>query len=75
MATAVETLTSRKSLGNIRPLSSIIRAKHPPAADATTGLQDQMDSLLGLTKNAVAELQSISVVTPTSNSFKLSYIP
>jgi len=65
MATALETLTATKSLGNVRALTSQARKDSAAGADATKGTQEQIDKLLGMVKAAVAELNtSISSIVP-----------
>jgi hypothetical protein len=58
VATALKTLAETKSLGNVRVLTAQARKTNAPGADATKGTQEQIDKLLGIIKNAVAELVS-----------------
>lgn len=70
--TALETLASTKSLGNVCALASQVRPDSAPAADSITQLQQQINKLLGMSQKAFAELvSSTSGVPVTDNGIEL----
>ena len=56
MATALDTFTGIKALGNTRTLASQARAISAPAAESVASLQDQVDRLLSQAQAAIAEV-------------------
>ncbi len=66
MATALETLAGTKSLGNVRALTSQARKDSATGADASKQLQEQLDKMLGMTRDAVSELVALIPPAPSS---------
>lgn len=71
--TAVEALGVTKSLGNVRPLTAQARKDSAAGADATKGVQEQLDKLLGMVKAAISELSG-AATSVNADGFQLEYL-
>lgn len=68
MATALKALAGTTSLGNVRALTAQARKDSASGADASRQLQEQIDKMLGMVKEAFVEVSGSAPTVLTSGT-------